>query len=151
MKSSVIYIINIPYGQSSAKLPVIIIRSSGYHVIILFNIATDTLTDTQHQDLQVCFADNNRGTLSDCGIFAKVRCELCHPPTTLPLSHKPETQNYQFSGRWLGPGGLVSGAWEIGTLLLPQIVHRRRQIIIMEVDDETHSDYIYTFLVLVLM
>ena len=56
---------NIPYGQSSAKLPVL--RSSGHLVtwspqsLYFFNMATngDKQTDEQHQGLQVCFADNN--------------------------------------------------------------------------------------------
>ena len=46
---------NIPYGQSSAKLPVIM---SSCLLSFIFNVTADGQTNEQHQVLQVCFADN---------------------------------------------------------------------------------------------
>ena len=60
---------NIPYGQSSAKLPVTrslshsVTRSLVTPVILSSAFSTlshtNTQTNRQHQGLQVCFADNN--------------------------------------------------------------------------------------------
>ena len=86
LSCKITYLLNIPPGQSSAKLPVtrslghsvtgslghsvtrsfghLVTRLLGHHPIIYLSFfqhmrLTDWLTNTQHQDLQVCFADNN--------------------------------------------------------------------------------------------
>ena len=46
---------NIPYGHSSAKLPVIM---SSCLLSFIFNVTADGQTNEQHQVLEVCFADN---------------------------------------------------------------------------------------------